>query len=108
MYILYLILIYIPKIVCHNVTYNISNWTPCLNNTKNRILTVCQNNNCIIVDDFDSHILILREKCYEENKILNLFVNHWYLTIIVCILIIFLVKYLFQKACPVFRIHPEI
>ena len=91
-----------------NITYNISNWTPCFNNTKQRILTVCEDHFCIVVNDFDSHTLILREKCYTENKILNIFVTHWYLVIIIGILILCVVKYLLKKACPVYRIHAEI
>ena len=108
MYIILFIFSTISPAMSNNVTYNISNWTPCFNNTKQRILTVCEDQYCIVINDFDSHTLILRENCYTENKILNIFVTHWYLIIIIGIFILCIVQYILKKTCPIYRIYPEI
>ena len=96
------------SILSTTVTYNISDWTPCINQTKSRVLTVCDKNYCIVVDDVDSNSLVLREKCYTGNKILDIFVTHWYLSALIGILFLLLLKYLIKKACPMHRIHADI
>ena len=96
------------SILSTTVRYNISNWTPCINQTKSRVLTVCDKNYCIVVDDFDSNSLVLREKCYTGNKMMDLFLIHWYLSALIGILFLLLLKYLCRKSCPDYRIHADI